>query len=161
MRLHLGVIDVPYQTGPTLRPSRAARRPGSNVPPNVGQTTGDVAEILEDHYHVMEFFYEDLGPDVIVKALEQSMENALADIQAGGPPTLNLTQDGEEEIRTAFQIFIDQEEMDNIAPGVPTAASIRGVNHRLAHPYAKGNPSRPSFKDTGLYQQSFRAWTTE
>ena len=43
MRLHLGVLDVPYKQG-------------SNSSP---ETTGDVAEILENRYHPIEIFYEE------------------------------------------------------------------------------------------------------
>jgi hypothetical protein len=42
--------------------------------------------------------------------------------------------------------------------GVPTKAALKGINHRLRHPYRKSNPRRPSFVDTGLYVASFRAW---
>jgi hypothetical protein len=56
-----------------------------------------------------------------------------------------------------FNEFIDRRGMDGM-PGVPTDAARLGINHRLKHPYAKANPERPSFKDTGTYMQSFTAW---
>jgi len=44
-------------------------------------------------------------------------------------------------------------------PGVPTKAALRGVNHRLKHPYRRRG-ARPSFVDTSLYMSSFKAWAT-
>jgi len=51
--------------------------------------------------------------------------------------------------------------MDQLGyPGIPTGAAEAGVNHRLLHPYAKDNPERPSFIDTGQYQADFKSWVT-
>jgi hypothetical protein len=36
-------------------------------------------------------------------------------------------------------------------------AALHGVSHRFKHPYAR-RARRPSFIDTGLYQNSFAAW---
>jgi hypothetical protein len=154
MKLHLGVVDVPYTYKDKSSP----------------KTTGDVAEILEDKYHVIELFYEEMGADTIAAALEESARVAVEDMFSGvntnlyGPvmsDIMTLTYEATEEMNDAFKIFIDQKELDGAVPGVPTAASLKGVNHRLKHPYAKDNPVRPSFKDTGLYQTSFRAWAEE
>ncbi len=169
IELHLGVLDVPYthDDSPALNKGQArnkrrnAARAAFGAPEFHG-TTGDVAQILEDEYHVMELFYEEVGGDQIARAFEQSAKEALEDLIAGAPrESLSLTRQATEEIETAFRIFIDQKELDGIVPGVPTAAALAGVNHRLKHPYAKGNPERPSFKDTGLYQASFKAWAEE
>lgn len=140
MKLHLGVLDVPYSAGK--------------------KTTGDVAELLENRYHIMELFVETEGVDSISKAFEESARNALQDLLSGAPASsLSLTQDATQEIESAFRKFIDRKELDYVEPGVPTKASLKGVNHRLKRTNAKGNPARPSFRDTGLYQASFRVWT--
>ena len=140
MKLHLGVIEYPYTDA-------------------TGVTTGDVAEILEAKYHVIELFYQELGDDVS-KTLELSAARAIQDLFAGAPPrSVSLTAEAEGEIEAAFRLFLDQRELDGVVPGVPTQAAIRGVNHRLKHPYKKSNPERPSFVDTGTYQQSFKAWS--
>ena len=140
MKLHLGVIEYPYADGST--------------------PTGDVAEILEARYHVIELFYQELGADNVASALELGAARAIQDLFAGAPPqTISLTAEAEGEIEQAFRLFLDQRELDGVVPGVPTQAAIRGVNHRLKKPYAKSNPERPSFVDTGAYQQSFKAWT--
>lgn len=139
--LHLGVIDVPYEADK--------------------KSTGDVAEILEAEYHIMETFFHAEEP-AIIAALEQSIGDSLEDLLSRGRPGANSLAAAEQDIQTAFMKFIDSEEMAAIGvAGVPTLAALRGINHRLKHPYAKGNPRRPSFKDTGTFEQSFRAWLTE
>jgi hypothetical protein len=143
MRLHLGVLDVPYSK-------------------EEGKTTGDVATILEDKYHVMSTFVDVLGRDAIAAAFEQAAKSAVEDLFSGAPtPAVSLTGDATEEVQSAFRVFIDQREMDGLVPGVPTAASLKGMNHRFSRPNARGNPVRPSFRDTGLYETSFRAWTDD
>lgn len=140
--LHLGVVDVPY----------AAAK---------GKTTGDIAEILEAKYHVMEVFAEELGGDAIASALEHSVRNAVENVMMGSNSAgLNLTAEGEQEIEAAFRLFLSQQEMDGLQPGVPTKAALAGVSHRFAHPYAKRG-ARPSFIDTGLYESSMKVWTTD
>lgn len=158
--LHLGVLDIPYPDQPHAqrvakpRPGRLVKPPAAHRPP---LTTGDVAEALERRYHIMQTFYDTLGEDAVVAALQRSVDNALADITSGAPLSLDPVAAATSELHTAFQIFIDQREMDGRA-GVPTKASLHGVNHRMLHPFAKRGP-RPSFKDTGLYEGSERAWT--
>lgn len=162
--LHLGVDDVPYQIAVPqqhYRVSTKARKGGKptkhRTPPSGGQTTGDIAEILEAKYHVMESFFE-LHAQEIANDLAVSMKNSLEDALSGGPANYQLA-DSEGFIKTLFTTFIDSKEMDGLgASGVPTAASLRGVNHRLQHPFAKGNPARPSFRDTGTYSAAMRAW---
>lgn len=184
MKLHLGVLDIPHSTG-------------SDSEDYV--TTGDVAVILEDRYHIIELYVEEIGHEHIARAFEESAKTAIEDIfsgkqtgaaeyMAGGSSEMfALTGDATQEIEDSFRIFIDQKELDFVMPGVPTFASTGGeisvteysvdkagnpkvrtvrrqrgaVNHRLKHPYAKDNPPRPSFRDTGLYQASFRAWVED
>lgn len=166
MILHLGVIDIPYATyvRPDQRRVAVRRKKGGpariiNAAPRGGETTGDVAEILEDKYHIMEFFFEDIGSDLIAAALEHSMSGAIENLVAGASVgNFDPTDQAMSEIKGAFDAFITQQEMDGQQPGVPTKASLRGVNHRFKHPYAKGNAPRPSFRDTGEYLSSFKAW---
>jgi hypothetical protein len=142
MRLHLGVLDLLYENG--------------------GKSTGDVAQLLENRYHILEIFAEEAGGDVISKVFEHSAQDAIEDLIGGAPVSvISLTLAGEEEIATATRIFIDQRELDGVVPGVPTKAARKGVNHRLKHPTSRNNPERPSFRDTGTYQAALRAWTTE
>lgn len=142
MIIHLGVLEVPYDDGKA--------------------TTGEVAQILEDKYHVMATFVEKFGTDVIGAAFEASARVAVEDMFSGAPiDTLNLTFEATQGVETAFREFIDLKMFDGSIPGVPTKASLAGVNHRLLHPYSKDNQPRPSFRDTGLYQGAFRVWTDD
>lgn len=140
--LHLGVVDIPYADG--------------------DKTTGDVAEILEAKYQVMRRFVDSIGNDAIATAMERSAQLALEAVMMGSNSAgLNLTAEAEQEIEAAFRLFIDQKELDFVAPGVPTQASLNGVSHRLKHPTSKDNPVRASFRDTGLYESSFKVWTDD
>jgi hypothetical protein len=133
--IHLGVTDIPYSEGT--------------------QTTGDVAEILEDKYHVMQVFYEQHKEDVAVD-LEKSLSGQLEDMMAGAPPPNKPFGSAESAIEDRFKRFLSEAEMDALGyPGVPTGAALRGVSHRTQ---TKKGPPRPSFVDTGLYQSSMICW---
>lgn len=150
MKLNLGVVEMPYQ--------------GST-----GMTTGDVATILESRYGIMGMFYL-LHGDEIQHEIEEVFKDKVEALQLGRPiDQFPIMLDGVEQ---SFRHFLDTRQMDGRAPGVPTRASLQGINHRLKRPYAryvyrgarrtrKMRPSRPSFIDTGLYQSSFRAWIDE
>jgi hypothetical protein len=139
LTLHLGVDDFPYAN-------------------SSGKTTGDVAGILEAKYHVMESFYEDLGETFFAKEIEESARNAVTSLINGTTANITLTGQAEDNIKKRFDLFLSQQELDYTQPGIPTLASLKGVNHSFAKPNAKGNPSRPSFVDTGTFRTSFRAW---
>jgi hypothetical protein len=133
--IHLGVTDIPYTEGT--------------------QTTGDVAEILEDKYHVMQVFYEQHKEDVAVD-LEKSLSGQLENMMAGSPPPNKPFGSAESAIEDRFKRFLGEAEMDALGyPGVPTSAALRGVSHRMN---IKKGPPRPSFIDTGLYQSSMVCW---
>jgi hypothetical protein len=133
--IKLGVWDVPYEDG--------------------GKTTGDIADILEAEYHVMEHFVQMHGQE-IVDGFTASMLTGLEDLLSGDAASSEPFLDAQNKTYDLFQTFIDAREMDGLGyPGIPTEAAMKGVNHRLLHPYAKGNPVRPSMKDTGTYMQSF------
>lgn len=139
MKLHLGVIDFPH--------------------PNSRGTTGDVAEILEDEYHIMATFFAEHAPQIIA-LIEGAFVDALEDLIAGAPPVVKMSAAAESAIEAMFRAWLSSRGMDGM-PGVPTEAAMKGVNHRRLHPYAKGNPSRPSFIDTGTYVAAFKAWMSE
>ena len=139
--LHLGVTEMPYAHG--------------------GKTTGDVAEILEDKYHIFEHFWQ-LHQAPIVGQMSAAIVGAFESVMTGAVPPNDPHAAATTEIEKMFNVFLDQREMDSLGyPGIPTAASLAGVNHRLKHPYRKRNKSRPSFVDTGLLENSMRAWVSE
>lgn len=153
--LHLGVIDQPYAdpapAGAGKR-DKKGKRTGS-------ATTGDVADILEAEYHIMEIFAEE-NWDAIQELLADSYAGTLETIMMGGGNGGDPYASATSKIEKLFKAWISEGKMEKLGyPGVPTQAALDGVNHRLKHPYRKSNPRRPSFRDTGLYQASFKSWT--
>jgi hypothetical protein len=148
--LHLGVDDIPYSEPPP--PVKRGRKPKAG-PAN--ETTGDVAELLEDKYHIMQIFYEQHQKDIAL-ALEESLAGTLENLLLGAPTNLSPLGEAADKIQTTFKRFLSEKEMDRLGyPGIPTKASLMGISHRFKG--KRGSP-RPSFIDTGLYENSFRAW---
>lgn len=138
--LHLGVVDVPYQVGKNAK------------------TTGDVADILERKYKIMTKFWQAHGQDYI-DALVQGSVQAMEQTITGRRPARSDVRTTLSQMQHGFRQFISTREVERVGiKGVPTQAALRGVSHRRRHPYARSNPRRPSFRDTGQYMASFRAW---
>lgn len=136
MKLLLGVNDVAYSGKEKTT------------------TTGDVAEFLEDDYHVMETFYElneefisDELTDAIAGAIESLAQGRRGDVDASGPMS---------RIEERFRDYLDRGDWEKIS-GQTIDAAKKGISHRRKHPYSK-RKSRRAFIDTGLYQAAFRAW---
>lgn len=148
LTLHLGVVDLPYAV-PSKSRKKAAR--ASQV------TTGQVAQWLEEKYHVEETFYE-LHSQKIADDIAESLAGTMESIAMGAPTTIDPFGAATSQIQNDFVQFIENKEMERLGyPGVPTHAALMGVSHRFKHPYAR-RPPRPSFLDTGLFSASFRAW---
>lgn len=141
--LHIGVLDQPY---------RSASSGVASI------STGAVAEILEAKYGLFSAFY---------RTYERRIADGIADSMKGALEALMMGQAIDpwgasmQQIQRDFRDFISSKEAEKSGiPGTPTKAALRGVNHRLARPYARSNPRRPSFLDTGLLMASGRAWIT-
>ena len=140
--LNLGVLVQPYSES---KVSRAV-------------TTGDVAQWLEHRYHIMEV-YSKVHGKVIENALAGSVEGALEALVMGR--RVDPFARGMSAIQKDFKRWISSGAAERAGiPGTPTGAALRGVNHRLAHPYRTSNPRRVSFRDTGLYMDSFVSYIT-
>lgn len=161
--LNLGIIDVPYANYENKEKIPQAKRGKANKPlkpkgSGATQTTGDVAEILEAKYGVMDAFAFARMSD-IAHELEDALAGELENMLMGAPIAANPFQKAESAITTMFKQFLETSAIEHLGiEGVPTQAAKDGVNHRLKHPYAKANPRRPSFIDTGMYQSHFVAW---
>lgn len=153
--LHLGTVDLPYVLNET--PAQMRKRIKKRPHPEAGQkTTGDIAEILEAKYHVMEHFWEIHGAE-IVEAGAEGLVQALENQVMGAPIEQNPYGEMESAIKRKFDDFITNKEMDRLGvPGVPTKASLEGRSSRFKK--GKGKKGRPSFVNTGLYLSSFAAW---
>ncbi len=156
--LHLGVIDIPYaydQEGERKTKKRKGKKKKQVIK---SITTGDVAEILEENYGVMETFFE-VHEEKIIGHLEEALAGSLESLVMGAPQTGDPFASGTQQINEMFKEFILSGEAENVSiQGTPTKAALRGVSHRKAHPYAKANPRRPSFYDTGMYVDHFMSW---
>jgi hypothetical protein len=151
--LHLGVIDIPYAYSQEV-PGKGRKKKKQVVK---AITTGEVADILEENYSLMETFYE-THEEEIVGHLEKSLAGALESMMQGSPSSDPFAA-GTQQINEMFKQFILTGEAETVAiPGTPTKAALKGVSHRRAHPYAKANPRRPSFYDTGMYVDNFMSW---
>jgi hypothetical protein len=151
LTLHLGVVDIPYTANPPS-PGKGRRKKAKSAS-NV--TTGDVAEFLENKYHVMETFFE-INQQKIADQLTDSMSKSLDSLLMGSPPGSDLFGSATTKIYDEFQQFIDLKVMDTLGyPGVPTKASIKGVRSRFKK---RLDPGRPSFQDSGVYENNFAAW---
>ena len=138
--MHLGVADVAYTHDKS------------------STTTGEVAEHLEDKYHIMRVFFEE-NEDFIADKMAASITNAIQLIGKGRPASKNPLAGSQNAIQARFRKFLDSGEMEKILPATqPIQAAQAGVNHRKKHPYAKENTARRAFIDSGLYRSSFRAW---
>lgn len=139
--LHLGVIESKY----------------ANSKESTG--TGDVASILEKHYGVLTGFAV-TNSQVIADTLADSYAGALETIMMGGTSG-DPASGAMSKISTMMKQYISSREAEWVlAPGsgkypVPTAAALKGVNHRMK---SKRGARRPSFRDTGLYENSLIAW---
>lgn len=155
--LNIGVIDIPYAYEQEILTKKGKpRKKGKKVQLSI--TTGEVAQYIEAEYHVMEVFYE-IYQERIIDSLTEAVLGDLDNILNGKPPNADLFAVAASEIEGWFKRFLSSREVESVGiPGVQTQAAKDGVNHRFAHPYAKGNPERPSFIDTGLYQSSVKVW---
>lgn len=152
MILHLGVVELPYSQAPTRHRKASAGT----------LTTGDVAEFLEQKYHIMEVFSQIHGEDIgdeLAKSLVGTMESLLMGAPTGIDPFGAATS----AIEDRFKKFLSLGEMDRLGyPGVPTQAAIdRASGKRRSARFKRARPSNGppvSFIDSGLYESSFKAW---
>jgi hypothetical protein len=167
--MHLGVIDLPYSWGQKKAGGISAAKAlhaykqfmaGKMASPTSGNTTGDVADMLEARYRVMQVFLQ-IRESQINQEVEKSMQGALETILMGGPVKGGgqMLASATSQIEHLFKDALAMRAYDGKIQGVPTLAAKKGVSHRFKNPYAR-RPSRPSFIDTGLYQASFKAWTS-
>lgn len=157
--LHIGVNDIPYANeAPAPKKVAKARKGKANKPRKSAenaatQTTGEVAEILEAKYGVMQKFVDKHLPE-IADELADGMAGALESLMMGAPPELNPFGTATAKVSRMFREFIDNKEMDGV-PGVPTKASLEGRSLRFKR---RRGPPRPSFQDSGLYEANATSW---
>jgi hypothetical protein len=112
-------------------------------------TTGDVANRLEDRYHIMET-YVSRNKKMIAKEV---MEEILG---TKGRRTLHPM----DALQKGLKQAISNREFDGL-PGVPTKAAQMGVSSRFKNGKRRGKSKvsgvpRPSFIDSGIFQNAIR-----
>jgi hypothetical protein len=161
--LKLGFINTPYTTQSVARPMTAARAESRRPRRRSFSktiTAEDVAAILESKYKIIDTFTEMYAAQIQYTILSQ-FEKVAGDVLSGGRRRGDLgsiLKPATKQIEVMFRQFLDKEEMNGRAPGVPTKAALAGVRHGRGSKTRTG--SRPSFIDTGIYRASFRAWVT-
>jgi hypothetical protein len=145
LKLHLGVIDQPYAQDSPDGSKKAV-------------TTGEVAQWLENRYHIMEIFYQ-FHEQEIADKLAEGMGDALEAIMMGAPPSLQPTLEALSAEEAVFKLWLALGEIEKLGiPGVPTLAAQNRESLRLKLKKKFRGPARPSFIDTGLYESSFKMW---
>ena len=135
MKLHLGVDEVPYAEGQ--------------------QNTGEVAEILEAKFGVMQKF-ADQNIDEIAVMIENGLAGSLESILAGAPPEFNVFGQAMADIESRFQDYIDREEH-----GIQTKSKQSPKSGaRKKRQYRKAS-DKVTFVDSGLYRGNFKAWVSD
>lgn len=138
LTLHLGVLVQSY---PTSRKRDVS--------------TADVAGWLEEQYGVMGVFFKS-HEQLVVGAISDSLLGAIQAGQMG--QRIDPFGRGTQRIDRSFREFISSRKAEQVGiPGTPTHAALMGYSSRNKN-YHKRGPRRPSFRDTGLYMNSFRSW---
>jgi hypothetical protein len=168
MKLHLGFEDHPYETrykesSPLTRTVKKGRPKVLSRPQQAygqGKTTAEVAAELETKYGIVEKFYE-LEEDNIIEMVEEAFGEDIEEVMMMEQPSkTGISVKETDKIEASFRAMLQREELHSRG-NVPTLAALRGVSHLKRQPYAKSNPRRPSFIDTGMYQRSFAAWVED
>lgn len=152
--IHLGVIDMRYTSE------------------DDAITTGDVASILEKNYALFTGFaisHMDSMADKLANSYAKALETMVMGGPAGNPEAFAMSQ-----ISSDMQKYIWSQQAERVlAPGskghpVPTRAALEGITHRFKDPELGTSKSkrklgrkgarRPSFRDTGMLENSLRAW---
>lgn len=148
---NLGVTNKPYPYTTRLRHVMGRQR-RLRAP----KTTVEVMEILEAKYGVIDAFYTSKKPQIdriCLRYLKADLDHQMR----GGDPSKNPLVGAMAEIEELFVKFLDKRQVEKLGiSGVPTQAALEGVQHKRGRK-TFGN-RRPSFVDTGLYKDSFRAW---
>ena len=172
LKIHLGFEDFKYEERHTVQSplsartrARLAKKPSPEQQAyGAGETTKSVADRLEAEYSVVETFYDQPNiQDFIVNLLEDALYDITEVVmQSDHPPTVPIPIKDIDKIEERFRRALSGMELEGqTSPGsTPTQTALKGVSHLFTNPY-KQRGRRPSFIDTGMYRQSFRAWVED
>lgn len=155
--LHMGVVVIPYANEDHARGIRSV-------------TTWDVARWLEGsrdrpRYQVMNTYYRVHQREILQRIHQGAVRGLRQEIMGG--PRIDPYARAMTQTMAGFRQFISSQEAERVGiPGTPTMAALLGISHRYANPLRRRSNEvirrvgrrRPSFRDVGLYQRSYRSW---
>ena len=130
MILHLGVVDAAYAED--------------------GETTGEVAQYLEDKFGVMQTFF-DMNSGYIADRIENSLAGSIETLVMKGSPQEDIFASGMSDVEHRFREYITMQEH-----GIQLKSEAQGSRFKMQ--YKKVKAKKIAFVDTGLYRRSFKAW---
>jgi hypothetical protein len=155
--LHMGFLNTPYTKPNMAAPMAAVKAYKAKVRRGFTKTmtAEDVGNILESNYGILDVFKEVYNEE-ITNIVSETFENFIVETltEVRKPTSARMVKymaPKTREIEKMFRGFLDKEEMNGMAEGVPTKAALTGGSRRRKR-------SGPSFIDTGIYRASFRAW---
>lgn len=135
VKISLGVVEVPYAEG--------------------GKNTGEVAEILESKFGIMQKF-ADQNIEQIADFVVDGVLGAIESRFAGAPESFDVFAGAMANIEDRFQEFIDRKEH-----GIHTKSEDQPLSGaRKKRQYRRVSAKTP-FVDSGLYRNNFKAWVKE
>jgi hypothetical protein len=161
IKLHMGFIGTPYTYETKGAPIRSAkieearkRKRGFSRT----MTADKLAGILERKYEIVQVFneiYENEITEMIHNGFREVAEHMISNRKTGTTTIgmKRLMKPYTDKIQEMFRTFIDNEEMNGLVEGVPTAVSVTGRGG-----WKWRRKPGPSFVASGIYRASFRAW---
>lgn len=143
--LNLGVFDIP----------RLEYVDGEVIDVEFPLMMGELADSLEKRYQIFSYFWQ-IHKNSISQELMNYISDDLFEQKNGKDNNYQFSDEAFSYIKSKFVRFLEMKVMDHSGiKGIPTLASLIGINRRL-----KGSigPPRPSFIDTAQYMESFVAW---
>lgn len=143
--IHFGVLVVPYKD--------------EKGKPEL-TTTGEVATKLEYRYNVMQVFFDKYQNEISEIVMFEML--AVFENVALGMPIENAYMINLSKVDTLFNQYLDKDEWQTIT-GRTIKAAQAGHSKRFKDRFnEKGlRGPRPAFIDSGLYEDSFKAWIEE
>jgi hypothetical protein len=127
----------------------------NDVPEWNGVPLFDVAKILQEEYGLFQAFFDANGQE-IADAYAESLNHSL-NRMLEGKRVANVFSEANSKTQGLFYDFINSAQVETMGIfGVPTGAALKGIKHRKKNPNT--GERRPSFLDTGILRNNFRAW---
>jgi hypothetical protein len=132
VKISLGVVELPYAEG--------------------GKSTGDVAEILEKKYGILQGF-ADRNIEQIADFLADGVIGAIESRFAGAPESFDVFAGAMANIEDRFHEYIDREEH-----GIHTKSKDQPLSGARKKRQYRRVSAKTTFVDSGLYRNNFKAW---